>query len=355
MKRLTFVLVVFVLTSGSDPALSDGKFYRHMSLPPPKIPYQRALLLFDGSRETLILQSRYHVQDHTSGAFVGWVVPVPAVPELASMDPHDADEVFWELGLISRPNVTSISSFVVPGFIFLIFCAYLLSFIEATRLKRYRAKLLGTGIVCLLFFPVFCYRFLSYTPGVDVLKEERVGIYDVKVIESQRPEPLIQWLNNNEFQFDDSDTDVFGDYLARGWCFVVAKIDSTRERKEHEIAWGGLVAPLILRFTTEHPIYPLALTSTVGREVQVLLYVLAKKKTDGKGPLKLQYADRVDPRILELLEDGVAPQNVFSKREWQSFFLSKLEGRLTPEELREDLKITFDDDDSPYRREIVEW
>ena len=53
-KTATLSLVSWLLLMGSASVLADGKFYWPESIPP-EIPYQRALLFFDGDRGTLMV------------------------------------------------------------------------------------------------------------------------------------------------------------------------------------------------------------------------------------------------------------------------------------------------------------
>ena len=125
---------------------------------------------------------------------------------------------------------------------------------------------------------------LDASIGVEVVKAEKAGIYDIKVIQSESAEAIINWLKENAFAFNENDTRVFEDYINRKWCFVVAKVQPEAGTEEEKITYGRMVAPLILKFATEKVIYPLALTSTIGKETEILLYTLSDKKLDCNKP-----------------------------------------------------------------------
>jgi hypothetical protein len=374
MKKANLFLALLALLAGSVPVLADGKFYSTESIPP-SIPYQRALLLFDGNQETLILQSKYSVTNSTTDDAFGWVVPVPSLPELASMDPVLAGSLFAALDFDSQPKVTRIGErllalvvFAVPLAALLTLFACLLSFVipKMRFVRQYRRVLIPGSL--LVFVSCFCFVLFFYSwgagtegagdeLGVEVIKAEQVGVYDIQVVKAEQAEDLIEWLNHNQFQFDDSDTQVFDDYLQRGWCFVVARIDPSSVTHQGEVVSEGLVAPLIMRFVAETPVYPLALTSTSGHDTQIVFYVLSEGKWHNDGRLDLHYAGRsVNRDYLRLMsEEEVQPPGFFSGADMDLSYLCKFKGTLTPDQMREDLMLTLAEDDEPYRKHIIIW
>ena len=94
MKSLArFTLFICIIAGLCERAYGDGKFF--VEKVPPDIPYQRAFLLFNEGSEILILQSKYEFLQSDAADTLGWIVPVPAVPEIASADAVLAYKSFW--------------------------------------------------------------------------------------------------------------------------------------------------------------------------------------------------------------------------------------------------------------------
>ena len=79
-NKQLFILfsLVFILIAAPISSIADGKFYYREKIPS-DIPFQRAILLFDGEIETLIVQSKYQ----SSLDEFGWVIPTPSFPEVS--------------------------------------------------------------------------------------------------------------------------------------------------------------------------------------------------------------------------------------------------------------------------------
>jgi hypothetical protein len=217
---------------------------------------------------------------------------------------------------------------------------------------------LQIGEVLLLLIPVYLhlgYRYRTAALGVDVIAAERVGIYDVRVVRSGDPNALISWLNANEFMFTHEDRAVFDAYISRGWCFVVAKIPPRLEQVDWQIVSEGLAAPLILRFPHPNPVYPLALTGTVGHETQILLYLAGGTKMSCGDRLALRFSGKLwDGRLDPLLTEA-EPNGFFRPQDLSSLYLCKFKATLTPGEMTTDIDFRFAGDTTDYQEHIVEW
>ena len=362
-------LFVLVIGGLGGRALGDGKFF--VEKVPPNIPYQRAFILFHEGSETLVLQSKYELSQSEAVGSLGWVVPVPSIPEIASADAIAAYKFFYITSLRTRPDVMRISGYicrVIMLFFFGCLGILLVLLVEYPILNKIRLSKdvwkRRFGIILLItFISFFLISFtmpaLNKSAGVDVeiIKTEKAGIYDVKVVRSQSAESIIDWLTENGFGFNNNDTEVFGDYINRGWCFVVAKVEPGSETKEHKIGIEGMVAPLILKFETEKAVYPLALTSTVGSETEVLLYTFSENKLSCGERLTLRYAGKKNPTgfMSNLLSSAESDSSDLYSSIPKDMYLCKFKKKLKPEEMKTDLEFEFAQDNEPYREKKIMW
>jgi len=185
-----------------------------------------------------------------------------------------------------------------------------------------------------------------------------VGVYDVKVIRGDSAEAITAWLQENEFAFDQADTAAFDDHVARGWCFVTAKTRPDAETEENPTTVNGLLAPLVLTFDVNEPVYPLALTATAGTETEILLFTLTDNKPTCNNRLELQCARKIDSRdvtdrlIIETEGDEWTPMEGLPDRR---MMLCKFKGTMTAAQMREDLVFEPAPDNESYRETIWAW
>ncbi len=366
------LLLLMVIAFPAVTARGDGKFFVREKIPA-GIPYQRAILLFDKSQETLILQSKYDLPESTSVDSLAWVVPTPAVPEIAGGDADMATHCFLTASLQTQPHLYRIShlfslvcfAFFLGGSALMVVCLIrypLARRAESTKViwsRQTRNTVLVTVIAFLLAtisMPTLSRA--SGSAGVEVIKTEHAGIYDVRVIRGQNAEAIMEWLKENGFGVSDQDRDAFEDYVLRGWCFVAAKVEPSAETEERKIVAEGMVAPLLLKFASERPVYPLALTATAGTETEILLYTLSDAKLTCGERLTLRHAKQIE--IQPILRSFVVQAEV---EEWpllrdlpdKPMMLCKFKGRLTPEQMKQDLEFAPAPDNEPFRERLVTW
>jgi len=358
------VVLTLILVNLYAYVMADGKMYWRETVPP-EIPYQRALILYRDGMETLVLQSKYEIPEKPESASLGWVVPVPAVPEVASMEAHKARQMFMSLAIRSRPNVIDRTNIFFALFLaitatsFLILLIWVFSyFISSSTISRFRQKLIifaFSSLLLCMIVGIFAPS-LSKSLGVDVISEHRVGVYDVRVVKSDNTEELIAWLNINEFKFGEEDQTAFDNYISRGWCFVVANINPTSEQSERQVESEGLAAPLILRFDSDKPVYPVLLTGTGGYDTEILIYLVAETKMTCDDRLTLRFAGEIsDDYFAPYLLGAVEPAGFLTAENLLCSYLCKFRDTLTAEQMKEDITFAPASDTTPYRERIVTW
>ncbi len=360
--------IALILAISAVQSLGDGKMFWQEEVPP-TIPYQRAIILFSEGTQTLILQSRYEIPKGAGESKLGWVVPLPAVPEVASMPAGVASHLFFILNLSTQPSGTEIGSIVfvvvlstvaILALLTLLFCLVSLVAPFPARFIQKRGWLArcsigGLGICMIMMIIHPSAGTLRGSHSVELISENRVGIYDVSVVRSDDSKSLVDWLNSHDFNFGEDDTAAFDLYVSQGWCFVVAIINPDIDEAEHRILSEGLAAPLILRFPHPTPIYPVALTATGGFDTEILIYLASSAKMTCDGRLTLRFAGQLNQYILQLLPLDVDPEGFFDPKVMNYRYLCKFSDRLTPDEMRKDIIFRETTDQEPYREHIVKW
>lgn len=359
MKKIAVITLVLVAIAGQS--MADGKMFMREEVPP-QIPYQRAFILFDKGIETLVLQSKYEIPEGDKKTILGWVVPVPAEPEVASMPADEAQSLFDYLAICSSPRVTRIGPIFASGFLFFLFLGLpvLIPLLCLLPFVISFPRLVRCSMWALILYVLMVFIFLSVMPitlglgGVEVVKEQQVGIYDVSVVRSDDATELVDWLNRNDFKFGDRDTIVFDSYVSKGWCFVVAIINPNPE--ENRIAFEGLAAPLILRFPHPNPVYPVALTGSGGFETEILIYLASSRKMKTADRLTLRFACKMGSDPARILSSyNIDPKGFFDPENMSFSYLCKFKDRLTPDKMSEDIVFSEAGDNEMYREHIFKW
>ncbi|MBN8456787.1 MAG: DUF2330 domain-containing protein [Verrucomicrobia bacterium] len=344
-------------------ALADGKMFAEKV--PATIPYQRAIILHTGETQTLVLQSQYQIPGASDTKALGWVVPVPATPEVATANANRAEWVFNWCDRSAAPKITEISAFLLlTGFgIALVNTVICITgaFVARRPEKRRRFRILGlvsafAAVLCIFAGPLVI-RMKKGISGIETLASKKAGIYDITVIRAKAAADMLRWLKDNGFGFGPEDETAFRSYIDRGWVFVAAKIDPAADMSDHKAVSKGLAAPLLLRFSAKNPVYPLALTATGGHDTEVLIYLLSDTPRTGDGRLELRSAGGppqgwfpsghlMTDENTEFLSADPAMDRAATLR------LSKFKGTLTPDQMRSDLEFVPDPRQTDRREHI---
>jgi len=346
MRSRGLLLVQLLLIFAPSLCFADGKFYARRLL---DLPNQQAMVFFNGTEEMLVIQSKY-VGDVEE---FGWVIPVPALPTLASLDAEPARELFWILAYRTMEEVVPVGSYIgMAVFGASVLLGVVLSFVT----KGAAPGCLGVGILVLALIAVP--QFGTHRKGVQVLTEQAVGAYDVKVIRGDDSKALIDWLKERKYGFDEKDEGVFDTYVNKGWCFVTARI-ARGERGRGAVSSQGMVNPLIARFPSSHPVYPMALTGTAGSPVKLVLYAISPFRLDADTRLETTYAGQSEAiriafdMMREARMAGEGKSKTASQKILVGFegctYLTKFEAKLTPDKMKEDFVLARAESDSPYR------
>jgi len=403
-KSLAALAAIAAILGVAAPALSDGKLYMRERVPP-GVPYQRAIIMYDAGKQTMVLQTAFIPRDafaggsasafaprgtaaavhsskpmgdggamhdgarHAADAPLGWVVPLPSVPELSSLDAGQATHVFRIVDRVTGPRVTRISEALVTAAVFALLAAlfgYLITVITtpfvpsvrafvARRIPPRRALPFLIILVVLMVFMLPALGSERGLSGIEVLKSEEIGVFDAKVVKATGSDDLVAWLNEHGFEFTPGDRPVLDDYIRDDWCFVVALVrDEDRRHVQNNV--DRLIDPLVMRFDAATPVYPLALTATAGSDTEIVLYLLSDVRRECGGALATRCARPMDDSLESWLRQLLLALDPYADPLPQRFrWLAKFKGTMTPAEMRHDLTFTPSADTKPYREHVVRW
>lgn len=290
-RLLGAVLALFLTVPAAPPARADGCYFKDRAVQKrPTIPTQRALLVWDKGRETLVIESALDAE----GQRFGWVIPLPSVPEdVAQAHPS----LFLSLHATLQPYVVHGRSGLFR--LILLLSVGLGLWLIYAMSRRCRCRTWKT----LLYFLLLLVLAMLFTPallgsrgkalstvgaGIEVVQSLVVGNYDAVVLKAQQPQALARWLAENDFSpLPPAGEAIVAHYVQAGWCFV-----ATRLRRNE--SGRSTPHPIAFTFASETPVYPLRLTRLAADELPLELYVYARRAA-AHPFLEQIYCDRFVP------------------------------------------------------------
>jgi hypothetical protein len=352
--------VFFVLLFSAQKLLADGKMFPQIAYKvPPTIPSQRAIIVYKDGIEKLIIESSLEGK----GKEFGWIIPLPAEPnKFEKVSPG----LLRTLSIAIQPKITHdlteilLMTFWFTIFVFLIYRVHLLWIKQ--RIINIVLLLVITVIMFSLLMPtlsktVSTISFQS-SEGIFYKDIQKVGSYNLAVLDANSSDALDNWLRVNGFLgLQKEDATIVSNYIKEGWCFIAAKL--TRE------ADGGYSQPhpLSMSFVAQMPVYPMRLTSTIGSDVYLEIFVISDKQATNN-QLNLEFSDefKFEKEGYKLLtEDKYLPGFTSSKFNqrighpdslnllWDGCVLSKLCGTLKPIQMKKDIVFDFKEA-GPYQK-----
>lgn len=351
---ITAILISFA--SLAAPAAADGKFFRRPQVADePGIQAQRAVICYRDGIETLIVESDVDSPDTE----YGWLLPLPAEPmSIEACEPY----TLTALAQVVQPRVATfpMQVFSVATLLALLIFAVSLSVQRRRGLASVWEGIKGALLIVLLFlllnlmFLPSLGRGRADADGVSVLQTVNAGVYDVAVIKGDTGEVVQAWLSDNGFTSPLSATAVINDYIADGWCFVAAKIspDAAGTVTHH---------PLKVVFPADEAVYPLRLTGSDGEPVRLDLFVIADRRAtaprmrawhsatftqaDSSTSVGGEFGNYAfeSPPVFHERGGGYPLVGIpaVSSLMWSKCTLTRLHGRLSVRDMREDLTVSW--------------
>jgi hypothetical protein len=342
-------VIVLILVFCAQSVYGDGKYYPQKAYKVlPKIPSQRAILVFKDRMEKLTIESALDGQ----GQEFGWVVPLPSKPvEFEKMSPG----LIKTLSLAIGPKITHDLRGRL-GLFYIVAASLSLCYLFVFAMKPKSLIVFVILLACLLLVCLSMMTALGTAkridgmdlitmPGIKVHSIQEIGSYELAVLEAESAESLEKWLDDNGFTgLDARDREIVSDYIADSWYFVAAKLkrDGDGYSRPH---------PISMAFASDKLIYPIRLTSTVGSPVYLELFVISNKQAECER-LSLELCDRYHFSA-EARRDYLSKQFVpgflgkkynqhighpdAKKQMWDGCVLSKLCGTLNPSQMSHDI------------------
>jgi hypothetical protein len=384
LEGIRLLALLLGLIGFANGALADGKVFPPTAYPVEvRIPDQRAILAWSNGVERLVIETRFT----GAGTNFAWVVPLPSAPKVEAA----TRGLFPTLTHLLRPRVIH----SVPAWWRLVMFASAIGWLVLTVRQSGKIRwfdwvagiavgfavggeelaLLGIPVLSACMISVFGVRVKKLTFGevlmvvlihflavalllpalakakakggsdsVEVLDRQLAGVFETTTLTARDPGALRDWLNTNGYVLPKDVEPVIADYLRDGWVFVASKV-----RRDATSTEAGSLHPLSFTFAAKEPVYPLRLTGVGNGNLEVDLFVFGPERAKVAG---FKVRDAVRPQIMETTTER--PQfggrvsglplahAALQEAAGNAAFVTRLQGTLTPEQMRQDAVIQWD-------------
>lgn len=236
MRTIAFFCLATSLFFSAQQASACGGFF--CQLTPINQAGEQIVFKQEGDRTTTMVRIFYSGE----ASEFGWVLPVPATPELSIGD----DTFFNQLELATRPQfdlVRTGSQCEIP-------IDSPISFTDGNTTE----------------LPV-----ATPVPEVVIEQSLEVGPFDAQIISSDSANALALWLADNNLDLTDRGSELLEPYVNAGMKFVVLKLQNNQN--------AGDIQPIILDYASTNPMIPMTLTSIATQDdMGVIAWILGDSR-----------------------------------------------------------------------------
>ena len=207
-------------------------------------PNQRAIIIHDGQKETMIVQVKYsgNIRDFA------WVVPLASLPDDNSVQ-VESDSIFSLLHDLTQPKV------------------YLINVSKYGRGGDGEPGKDGEETEEI------------NSAQVQVWQNLAVGPYEVNIISGTSTQALRDWLNNNGYKYSPTADAILDYYIQKNWYFLATKVNvESQPISDNSIFQAGLPA-LKVSFPVDKPVFPLRISEiSSAPENEIEIYVISNHR-----------------------------------------------------------------------------
>jgi hypothetical protein len=97
--------------------------------------------------------------------------------------------------------------------------------------------------------------------GVNVINSGQVGIFDWSLLQADDAAAFTDWLDANQYPYDEKSVEQFDYYVDKSWYFIAFKVTAAQERPAQGRNICGSFGPIRFAFTTDNPVIPTRIAS----------------------------------------------------------------------------------------------
>lgn len=108
--------------------------------------------------------------------------------------------------------------------------------------------------------------------GVDVVDSGQVGIFDWTLLQADAVEAFTDWLDVNQYPYEDTSVEHFTHYVEQSWYFIAFKVTAAEAAPTDGSLLCGTFGPIQLAFPAAEPVVPARIAAAGSAEYEGLYW-----------------------------------------------------------------------------------